>query len=165
MKPIAIFTIFALITFACGQKENEPLHEEDVERQENADSSYDAELANRLGADEYGMKKYVLAILKSGPTRDQDSTTAAQIQRGHMDNITKLADEGKLVAAGPFFGDSDFQGLFVFNVETVEEAQLLTETDPAVQAGRLVFEFHQWYSSASLQLINEWHGKIAKVNP
>ena len=29
--------------------------------------TYDAALAAKLGGDEYGMKKYVLAILKTGP--------------------------------------------------------------------------------------------------
>ena len=111
------------------------------------------------------MKKYVFALLKAGPNRDQDSTTTAQIQRAHLDNITKLADDGLLVAAGPFLEDGEFKGIFVFNVETFEEAQNLIETDPAVQAGRLVFEFYPWYSSATLQLINEWHKKAAKINP
>ena len=82
-----------------------------------------------------------------------------------MDNITKLADEGKLVVAGPFLEAGDFRGIFVFNVETVEEALELIKSDPAVQAGRLEFDFYPWYGSASLQLINEWHKKVAKVNP
>ena len=32
---------------------------------------YDAALASRLGADDYGMAKYVIAFLKPGPKRDQ----------------------------------------------------------------------------------------------
>jgi hypothetical protein len=31
--------------------------------------SYNAELAHQLGADDYGMKKYVMAFLKRGPTK------------------------------------------------------------------------------------------------
>ena len=43
------------------------------------------------------MKSYVMAFLKTGPNRDQDSTEAAHIQRDHLDNINRLAEEGKLV--------------------------------------------------------------------
>ena len=139
--------------------------EEGSQHDNDGASGYDAELAQRLQADDYGMKKYIFALLKAGPTRDQDSTTAAEIQRAHLDNITRMAEEGKLVAAGPFLEEGDFQGIYVFNVETVEEAKQLTQTDPAVQAGRLVFEFYPWYSSATIQLIGEWHKKVARVNP
>ncbi|MFV7771016.1 hypothetical protein [Shewanella marisflavi] len=57
---------------------------------------YDAALAERLGADEYGMKLYVMAFLKRGPNRGQ-SEEAKRLQRAHLDNIKHLADEGKLV--------------------------------------------------------------------
>ena len=64
---------------------------------------YDAELAKKLGADERGMKMYVLCILKTGPNdakikgKERDDIFA-----GHFANINKLAGEGKLVVAGPF---------------------------------------------------------------
>src|ERR1051325_37847 len=65
--------------------------------------AYDAELAKRLGADEYGMKNYVLVILKTGPN---DATVTGKeredIFAGHMKNISRLADEGKLAVAGRF---------------------------------------------------------------
>ena len=65
-------------------------------------SAFDAELATELGADNYGMGKYVIEFLKDGPNRDQDSTRAAELQRGHLDSIRRLAEEEKLVLAGPF---------------------------------------------------------------
>lgn len=64
--------------------------------------SYDAELAARVGADDYGMKRYVMAMLKSGPNRSQSEEEAEKLQRAHLDNIGRLAEEGKLVLAGPF---------------------------------------------------------------
>lgn len=36
------------------------------------------------------MRKYVLAFLKAGPNRSQDGATAREIQKGHMENITRL---------------------------------------------------------------------------
>ena len=43
---------------------------------------------------------------------------------GHMENINRLAKEGKLVVAGPFMkNDRNYRGIFIFNCKTVEEAQ------------------------------------------
>lgn len=125
---------------------------------------YNKTLADSLKADEYGMKKYVIAFLKRGPNRGQDSATAAQLQRAHMDNIQRLAKEGKLVVAGPFLDNGDLRGIYIFDVTTLEEAQKLTETDPAIKAGRLQMELHLWYGSAALMKINEIHNQIAKIN-
>lgn len=127
-----------------------------------AEMTYDSLLAQKLGADDYGMKKYVMAFLKSGPNQDMDSARAAELQRAHLDNIFRLADEGKLVLAGPFLDGGELRGVYVFNVETVEEAKALTETDPAVQAGRLTMELHPWYGSAATCMINEQHKRIQK---
>jgi uncharacterized protein YciI len=124
--------------------------------------TYDPALAKKLGADEYGMKKYVLVILKKGPKRDHDSTAAARIQEGHMANIEKLAKEGVLTLAGPFLDDGALSGIFIFNVESVEKAKLLTESDPAVISGRLVMELHPWYGSAAVMEVNDIHKKIQK---
>lgn len=123
---------------------------------------YDSALAIETGADEYGMRTYVMALLKEGPNRDQDSTEAARLQRAHLDNITRMAEEGKLVMAGPFFDDWEVKGIYIFAVETVEEAEELTKTDPAIQAGRLVMELHPWYGSAALMKAGEMHKMVAK---
>ena len=61
-----------------------------------------------------------------------------------MANINRLSEAGKLVLAGPFIDGGERRGVFIFKVETLEEAQALTETDPAVKAGRLKIELHRW---------------------
>ena len=124
--------------------------------------SYDSALAQELGADEYGMKKYVMSFLKTGPNQELDSVKAAEVQRAHLDNIFRLADDGKLALAGPFLDGGELRGVYIFNVETVEEAKALTETDPAIQAGRFVMELHPWYGSAAACMITEQHKRIAK---
>jgi uncharacterized protein YciI len=50
----------------------------------------------------------------------------------------------KLVVAGPFGDDGRLRGIFVFRVDSLDEARNLTQTDPAVQAGRLALELHPW---------------------
>lgn len=125
-------------------------------------SAFDSVLASKLGADEYGMRSYVLVILKAGPTPVTDSTQSAEMFKGHFANMGRLAEEGKLAMAGPF-GD-DWAGLFIFSVETIEEAKALAETDPTIKAGHFLAEYHPWYGSAALMQMSELHERIAKVN-
>ena len=126
---------------------------------------FDAELAAELGADDYGMKRYVMAFLKSGPNRPEDPEEAQALQRAHLDNIRRMAEDGKLVLAGPFMDRGEIRGIYVFAVDSVEEAEALTATDPAVQAGSLVMELHPWYGSAALMKVNDIHSAIAKSSP
>ena len=133
-------------------------------QQKTSKPKYNSELAKKLGADDYGMHKYVIAFLKTGPNRSQDSAAAAQLQASHMTNIQRMADAGQLVLAGPFMDEGELKGIYIFNVETVEKAKELTETDPAVKAGRLVMELHPWYGSASLIQTPEIHKTLQKKN-
>ncbi len=94
---------------------------------------YDAEMAKRVGADDRGMKQYVFAILRVGKTKRPEGKEMEALQAGHMKNIMKLDDEGKLSLAGPFMDEGDLRGLFIFNVKTVEEAKKLVEERPAYQ--------------------------------
>jgi uncharacterized protein YciI len=86
-----------------------------------------------------------LAFLTRGEKWTPEKTPATEeIQKGHMANINKLAEMKKLVAAGPFGDNGRLRGIFVFRVGSLEEAKLLTATDPAVQAGRLAMDIHPW---------------------
>ena len=123
---------------------------------------YDPALAQKLGADEYGMKTYVMAFLKSGPVKITDSVASAKLQNEHLKNIIRLANEGKLLIAGPFLDNQPIRGIFIFNVTTVEEAKKLTESDPAIKAGVLVMELHPWYGSAALMKVVEIHKTLEK---
>lgn len=123
---------------------------------------YDAELAKKLGADAYGMKQYVMAFLKEGPNQEKDPAKAAALQKAHLKNIIRLANEGKLVIAGPFLDGQSVKGIFIFNVATIEEAKELTATDPAIKAGTLVMELRPWYASAALVEVMDIHKKVEK---
>ena len=92
------------------------------------------------------MKQYFLVLLKRGPIRNQDSVTSAAIQKGHLENITRLYNEGKIDIAGPMMHDGDLRGIFVFNSDSYEEVQQLCSTDPAIKAGRLTVEIYPWYA-------------------
>lgn len=130
----------------------------------NSQTTFDSVLAKKLNADERGMKNYVLVILKTGTTSISDKNEIDKIFEGHMSNIGRLAKEGKLSLAGPFRkNDKTYRGLYIFNVETIEEAKIITATDPAVQSGLLDAEYFNWYGSAGLSELLPIHEKISKT--
>ena len=151
--------LFALSVSAAAQSKP------DDKAQTKTKPAYDAELAKRLGADEMGMRKYVLAILKTGPAQITDKEERARLFKGHFGMINRLAEEGKLSVAGPFSDGGEYRGLYIFNVETIEEAQKLTETDPSIKAGIFRVEFIKWYGSAALMEVNNIHNRISQENP
>ena len=86
-----------------------------------------------------------LGFLKRGDKWTPEKTPATEaLQKAHLANINRLAETKKLVVAGPFGDNTNLRGIFVFRVASLEEAKALAETDPAVQAGRLVIEMHPW---------------------
>lgn len=100
---------------------------------------------------EYEMTTYYMGLLFRGEKWTPGSTPETEkIQEGHMANVRRLANEGKLLLAGPFGDDGDLRGIFVFKVASMEEAQALVASDPAVQAGRLRVELHPWYSAKNI---------------
>lgn len=131
-------------------------------------AGYDAALAQELGADDYGMRQYVMVILKTGPNDKiiTDKQERAEIFKGHFANMAKLAEAKQLVLAGPFSDpEGTRRGLYIFNVKTAEEAQQLVMTDPAVKAGIFTAEFTPYYGSAALMQVNNIHTRIAKTSP
>ena len=153
-----------LTILLCSCQNSQSLNSENIPVEPIDSTVSQSESINYLekwGADEYGMRKYVMAFLKNGPNRDQDSTTAAEIQAAHLANIERMAEEGKLVVAGPFMDKTEIKGIYIFAVESMEEAEALTNTDPAVQAGRLEMELHPWYGSAALMELYDLH-KLAE---
>ncbi len=152
-----------IIIYSCNPSTND---KSQIERKtdDSAIAKYDSLTAKKFGADNYGMKQYVMAFLKRGPNRNLDSAEAVKLQRAHLRNIDKMADDGKLVLAGPFLDDGELRGIYIFNVETVSEAEELTKSDPAIKAGSLIMELKPWYGSAALMAINDIHKTLTKQN-
>jgi uncharacterized protein YciI len=154
MKAAPLAALAALMMLAGGA----PAAEEPVP----ASPAFDEALATALGADEYGMRQYVLVILKTGPTPMPAGAERDEMFRGHFANMKRLAADGKLALAGPLDGVDGWRGLFVLAVSDLEEAAALVATDPVVMHGEMVAEYHQYYGSAALMLVNEAHAKVAR---
>jgi uncharacterized protein YciI len=124
-------------------------------------TGYDHALAKRLGANENGMRPYVLVILRTGPSPVPKGKARDAMFAGHFANIARLAAEGKLVLAGPFGEhDGDWRGLFLLAVDDVEQARRLTATDPVIAQGEMVAEYHPWYGSAAAMMLPELHQRL-----
>jgi uncharacterized protein len=90
------------------------------------------------------MTAYLAFLVRGDKWTPEKTPQTEEIQKGHMANINRLAEMKKLVVAGPFGHDGVLRGIFVFRVESLEEARTLTMTDPAVKAGRLALDVHPW---------------------
>ena len=124
--------------------------------------NYDSNLASELGADDYGMRNYVLVILKTGPKPMAAGKERDDMFKGHFANMQRLAKEGVLALAGPLDGVDGWRGLFVLAVKDVEEAKKHVATDPVIIQGEMIAEYHRWYGSAGVMLVNATHEKVQK---
>jgi uncharacterized protein YciI len=87
-------------------------------------------------------------FLKNGPNRGQDTATATELQKQHLAYMNGMAQQGKLVLAGPILlKTGDRRGVIAYRAATLDEAKKLAEGDPAVKAGRLVVELHPWMTA------------------
>ena len=149
MKRILMFSVLLCMALTSKSQTTNPL--------------YDSTLAKNLGADDYGMKAYVFVILKTGTNKTTDRAIIDSCFRGHLKNIGRLVELGKLVVAGPFGkNENSFRGIFILNVKTFEEADQLLLTDPAIKEKLLEAELFHWYGSAALPEYLKVSDKIRK---
>lgn len=125
-------------------------------------SAFDPALAKAAGADERGMRGYVLVVLKTGPHRVPAGPERDEMFKGHFANMKRLSNEGKLVLAGPFDGVDGWRGLFIFASTDLEEVRALVATDPVVAKGEMVPELHKYYGTAALMLLRDLSEKVAQ---
>lgn len=125
-------------------------------------AKYDADLAKSLGADERGMRAFVLVVLKTGPKKMAEGPARKKMFEGHFANIQRLAGEKKLVLAGPLDGVDGWRGIFVFATPDIELAKSYVATDPVIVNGEMGAEYHKFYGSAALMMVNDVHNKIEK---
>lgn len=149
MRKISITLIIAFITIKLFAQVN---------------TQYNKALADSLGANEFGMKSYILVILKTGTNTTSNKAFVDSCFAGHMKNINALAEQGKLTIAGPIAkNDKNYRGIFILNVSTFLEAEKLMEGDAAITSKLLDAEMFKWFGSAALPMYLPYHNKINKT--
>lgn len=91
---------------------------------------------------------FILVLLVRPPNApDLPKAQLDQLQEGHMANMRRLAEEGKLFKAGPTedFSGRNVRGIFIFKTDSVDQAREWVATDPTVKAGRLAPELMKWF--------------------
>ncbi|HYJ04609.1 MAG TPA: YciI family protein [Chthoniobacterales bacterium] len=91
---------------------------------------------------------FIVVLLVRPPNApERPKAELDQLGEGHMATIRRLADEGKLLKAGPFedFSGRNVRGMFILKTDSVDQAREWVATDPLVKAGRLAPEFLKWF--------------------
>ncbi|MDP8989216.1 MAG: hypothetical protein M3N41_03950, partial [Acidobacteriota bacterium] len=57
-----------------------------------------------------------------------------------------------IIVGGWFMDLGDHRGLYIFTVDSIEEAQALVQSDEAVRSGILRFEFHPWLAPDGIKI-------------
>ncbi len=129
--------------------------------------NYDKALAKKLNADDYGMKPYFLVILKTGTNTTADKKVISESFQKHMENISNLVEQGKLIVAGPIErNENNYRGIFILdNIKSKEEAEKLLQRDLAIKNKLLDYDIYNWYRSAALAEYLPISDKIWKLKP
>ncbi|CAG0978440.1 hypothetical protein PHYC_01631 [Phycisphaerales bacterium] len=129
LNPVAVLIVVTCVLAACASTPRNPV----------ADSSN---------------AHMTLVYLETGPnSASHTPEQKSEIFKGHMANMQRLAEEKKLLIAGPFGKPRNpaWRGIFVFDIASVAEAEALGATDPGVVAGEFKLAIRPITASASLR--------------
>lgn len=68
-----------------------------------------------------------------------------------VQTLTGLVQAGKMLLAGPIEDAGDLRGIFIYQTTTLEEAEELVNTGPAVQSSRLRIEVYPFWGPKALE--------------
>ena len=103
-------------------------------------------LAACAGPAAHGQREYVWIWILTGPSDGQvQGEDRSAAFAGHFANMNRLAQEGRLLIAGPMMeprASVEHRGIFVLNTPDTAEGIAIASADPAVRAGifRLISE-------------------------
>lgn len=100
----------------------------------------------------YTMQKYFLCIYVRGEKQAESQEAEMDLQKRHLEHISKMAEDGAVCMAGPFDNKGDKRGVLVFNTATEEQARALVDQDPKVLAGILSYEMYPWWAAKGSKL-------------
>ena len=158
-----ILLLFIVFTFSCGnqnQKETKEIEKKaeqkkstrEVKERLTQEGFQFFEYIDERTKDTVLMQQYFIVFLKSGPNRLQTKAVADSLQALHLAHLGKMYDLGYADISGPFGDDGDIRGITIYNTPTQEMADSLANSDPMVEAGRLVIEIHPWWAAKGFPL-------------
>ncbi|HET8752874.1 MAG TPA: YciI family protein [Salinimicrobium sp.] len=157
MKNLILYLSLSFLAISCNEpvekkeenKEEIQVEQEEISIEERAEilkeQGYQS-FTYKEGDSSYLMQQYYMVFLKAGENRNQDSTKVAELQKQHLEHLSRMAAEGFASLIGPFGDDGEIRGIVVYQTPTMEMADSLANLDPMVQAGRLEVEVHPWWT-------------------
>lgn len=159
MKKLGSILAFLILFTGCSESKKKEVQEQaksEVKDSKSASIETKIEHLKREGYEvfsykegdtTYLMQQYYLVFLKTGTSRNQDSTETAKLMKKHLAFLERMGMEGYASLIGPLGDDGDIRGIAIYNVPTLKEADSLARLDPMVQAGMLEVEIHPWWTA------------------
>jgi uncharacterized protein len=99
-----------------------------------------------------GMRRYIFGLYRSAPGRPElTAEEANRIQSEHVGLLTKLADTGEIIAAGPFEENLPERGCMILSTQSISHARSLLINDEAIKRGILKLDFYTWWGPVGLR--------------
>ena len=89
------------------------------------------------------LEKYSLLLAHQGDKWDPKSPVPPDLVKQHLSYLMGLMQQGKLALAGPFQGEGELKGIFIYSV-AMDEAMKLEADDPLTKNGFFKIEGHPW---------------------
>ena len=97
-----------------------------------------------------GFHNYLLGLMYRGDGAVPAGETAAGLQKAHLANLTRMWDEGLLLASGPIADKGDLRGVLIFRGDDRAAVEGRLGDDPLVKAGRLRVTLKPWMGPADI---------------
>jgi uncharacterized protein YciI len=107
---------------------------------------------------------YYVVFLRPDPARKPLAKEEGErIQKAHMANIFKMAEDGYLAGAGPFENDPPpISGVFLMKAKSIDDARRIGGEDPTVREHRNTIDAHAWRAPAG---IGDEYFRLHKEHP
>ena len=109
-----------------------------------------------------GFTIYLLGFLSRGGGQAPAGSTAKELQQRHLENLTKMWEDGLLLASGPIADSGDLRGVVVFKGDDRETVDKRLADDPMIKAGMLQVSMGPWVAPVG---IGDEYKKWANANP
>lgn len=109
-----------------------------------------------------GFQNYLLGFLTRADATGPPDVAAGDLQKAHLANLTRMWEEGLLLASGPIVGDGDLRGVLIFRGDDRAAVLGRVADDPLIKAGRLRLTLTPWMGPEGIGIE---YKKWAAANP
>ena len=100
-------------------------------------------LLSSVAFGEPGERTFTFVYIITGPATDVEPAVQQEAFAGHFSNMARMAEDGDLLVAGPFWkpmSSDDLRGMWIFSTDEIDQALEHAATDPPGKLGIFVFD-------------------------